>query len=93
MDVGKEVSNHYKIWVWILELYSFIFVFIVLEFVVLKKFFKNPIHSPLGCFSHLSLAFIFSKRFFNVIYVGEMQWALKQIFFSLFFLIQNLKVS
>ena len=32
----------------------------MLEFVVLKKFLKNPIHPLLGCFSHLSIAFIFS---------------------------------
>ena len=31
----------------------------MLEFVVLKKFLKNPIH-PLGCFSPLSIVFIFS---------------------------------
>ena len=30
------------------------------EFIVLKKFLKNPIHHPLGCFSHLSITFIFS---------------------------------
>ena len=33
----------------------------MLEFVVLKKFLKNPIHPPLKCFSPLSITFIFSK--------------------------------
>ena len=32
----------------------------MLEFVVLKKFLKNLIHPILGCFFHLSIAFLFS---------------------------------
>ena len=39
---------------------SLFFASIVLEFVVLKTILKNPIHPPLGCFSHLRLTFTFS---------------------------------
>ena len=38
---------------------SLYFLLYLLEFVVLKKFLKNPIHPSLECFSLLSIAFIF----------------------------------
>ena len=46
MDVGKEVPNHYKPEFEFSKLYLFTFTYIVFEFVVIEKIFKNPIQPP-----------------------------------------------
>ena len=43
----------------------------MLEFVVLKKNLKNPIHPSLGCFSHLRLAFIFLDLKYNKFFIKK----------------------
>ena len=47
MDVGKEVSNHYKPEFEFFKLY----LFTLLIFVVIEKFLKTQFTPPFGCFS------------------------------------------
>ena len=51
MDVGKEVSNHYKPEFEFSKLYFFYFAYIVFEFVVIEKILKTQFTPSFGCFS------------------------------------------
>ena len=63
MDVGKEVSNHYKISsLNSLTLSPYFCLYCACNCCV-EKVFEKPNSPPLGCFSHLSIAFIFSTWF------------------------------
>ena len=49
MDVGKEVSNHYKPEFEFSNFISFLYLFCA-YIIVWKKILKNPIHPPFGYF-------------------------------------------
>ena len=46
MDIGKEVSNHYKPEFEFSKLYFFIFLILCFEFVVIEKFLKTQFTPP-----------------------------------------------
>ena len=54
MNIGKQVSNHYKLEFEFSKLYLFTFAYIVFKFVVIEKILKTqftPSSPPFGCFS------------------------------------------